>query len=674
MRVCAVGVQMGASLKRKRFFGAILMIVALIVMLLPATEAVAETSASDFVISKDGRLESYKGKDTKVTLPKEVKTIGEDAFANNEDVEEIILPDSVTKIEAYAFQGCENLRTVELGKGLTKIDDYAFAECEGLDHITIPSSVRSIGIEAFADCSRLEDITIPREVTSINTDAFARDYLLTIHSEAGSYADRFARDFYATQQNFVVKKDRLEQYKGSDVHVTVPRDVEVIGRDAFANNTTVEKITLPDSVKQIEAYAFWGCENLRTVELGKGLTRIDDYAFTNCDGLQKMTIPSNVRSIGIQAFADCNRLGDITIPPEVTSIKEDAFDRDSLLNILCEEGSYADKYAKEFYERQKDMPVYDSDPSDRVDVPDDGVYSGDMFPSGDNNQTDSDNSPSYDNPGELLGSTHVVGNQAVVLMQNSGLSVQNGAFGGQTGAGDGSGADGSSADEIPWQVAERTHYRDNSLTEESLAEDVREIGRFAYARSGLRNIMLPDGLEKIEYAAFYHCDDLNEVKLPASVTAVEAKAFAHTAWYDSFMAGSDRTEGDFLISGDVLIAYRGDSSEVTIPDGVRVIAGEAFVDHDEIQKLSIPESVQYVDKDAFLGCRPTDIEYGGVPFAELFSDMLIEEQINLAPLGAMPKTAGEGYSGPLSSRLPYTWILAGLIFTGGCVCMFRRAG
>ncbi|MCM1091068.1 MAG: leucine-rich repeat domain-containing protein [Butyrivibrio sp.] len=658
-------------MRKKRLFGALLMVMALIVMLLPAAEADAETTASDFVI-KDGKLESYKGKDTTVTIPNEtdkdkiVKVIGASAFAGNTTIEKLILPDSVTQIEAYAFDGCEKLRTVELGKGLTKIDDYAFANCEGLETMDIPSNVRSIGTEAFADCERFESITIPPEVTSIKEDAFARDYLLNIYSEGGSYAAKYAVDFYSKQRNFVVKSGKLVEYKGTDTKVTVPDEVEVIGADAFANNTTVEKITLPDSVKQIEPYAFWGCEKLRTVELGKGLTQIDDYAFTNCDGLEEMTIPSNVRSIGIQSFSDCNILKNITIPPQVTSIKDNAFDRDYLLNIRCETGSYADKYAQEFYERQKDMAVYGDVTPDKPEVPEDGVYSGDPYPSDDNAQSGNDGTQDY-NIGEILGSTKVVGNQAMVFMHNAGLPVLGGT--------DASLSETGGSVEEPWKVSERTHYRDEQYTEGSVGEDIREIGRFAYARSGLKNITLPDGLEKIEYAAFYHCDDLAAVELPESVTAVESKAFAHTAWVEDFMDGSDETEGDFLISGGVLVAYRGDSEEVTIPEGVRVIAGEAFMDHDEIRKLSVPETVQFVDDDAFIGCNPEEIEYGGVPFSELLSDLLVEEQINLSALNAAPRTVEKSSIGlpTTSTGFPIAWIAAGAMFLCGGLCILPKA-
>lgn len=507
---------------------------------------------------------------------------------------------------------------------------------------------------------------------------------------------------------FRIKSGELVEYTGTEKTVSVPKTVTSIGASAFENNIVVEKIILPDSVKQIDAYAFWGCENLKTVTLGKGLSEIGDFAFTNCDGLETMTIPSNVRSIGIQAFAYCDRFENITIPPEVTNIREDAFDGDYLLNIQCETGSYADTYAQDFYERQKNMTVYDTsgssdgNPDKPLNTPEDGVYSGADIQDG-----REDNIPDKA-AGEVLGSTKVVGNQAVVLMQGSELSVRGGGKSGGTAddnsnAGNAGAAGGENtvpeedgaASEEPWKISERSHYRDENFTQTTLAEGVREIGRFAYARSGLTGIVLPEGLESIDYAAFYHCDNLTSVELPESVTNVAAKAFAHTAWVDNFLNGNaedgglngggstgEGEQGDFLISGGVLVAYRGDAEGVTVPEGVRVIAGEAFADHPEMRRISIPDSVEYIDDDAFLGCVLEEIEYGGFTFsedtmrefadefAELFAGESAEEffetNINFGAMDAAPQATERSF--------PFTWIIAALLLAGGCVCVFQRAG
>lgn len=100
----------------------------------------------------------------------------------------------------------------------------------------------------------------------------------------------------------------------------------------------------------------------------------------------------------------------------------------------------------------------------------------------------------------------------------------------------------------------------------------------------------------IDYAAFYHCDNLDNVVLPDTVNTVGAKAFTHTGWLDDF---EENSMDDFLISGDILVAYKGNLPEVVIPDGVRVIAEEAFRNHTELKKVHLPASVTDIGNDAF---------------------------------------------------------------------------
>ena len=120
---------------------------------------------------------------------------------------------------------------------------------------------------------------------------------------------------------------------------------------------------------------------------------------------------------------------------------------------------------------------------------------------------------------------------------------------------------------------------------------------------------MPQGLEHIGYGAFYHCGQLADVALPDSVMCVEPKAFEHSLWVDSFLAGGSPEDGgesaeagDFLVTGGVLVAYRGDSKEVAVPEGVRVIAGEAFRGHTEMERVALPDSLLVIGEGAFEGC------------------------------------------------------------------------
>ena len=409
----------------------------------------------------------------------------------------------------------------------------------------------------------------------------------------------------SSASDFKIEGSKLVKYRGTDKNVSVPDTVEVIGEGAFEDNTNIELVVLPNSVRKIEKYAFWGCDNLDTVVLGKGLREIADYAFAGCKGLVQMTIPSNVKSIGIQSFGDCVNLRDVSIPSETTSIHDTAFDGCYQLTIHCEVGSVADAFAQKFYERQGEHSEYEDVPS--YTEPD--IDSGNSEPTP--TPTPEPVSPSVpDVPeGEVVGSTKVVGNRAVVFIDAASMPVfdpsyvppvsQDPVADFDTGTLDGGLPKFSIVDGIT--VADQAFYRNSTLQTLELPAGIQEIGQFAYARSSLTESYLPSGVTDICYGAFYHCDQLETVALPDTVRNVEPKAFDHTAWVDSFLSGTSG-EGDFLVSGGVLVAYRGSVRELTIPDGVRVIAAEAFLGHDEIVTVTMPESLQVIGEGAFEDC------------------------------------------------------------------------
>lgn len=60
---------------------------------------------------------------------------------------------------------------------------------------------------------------------------------------------------------------------------------------------------------------------------------------------------------------------------------------------------------------------------------------------------------------------------------------------------------------------------------------------------------------------------------------------------------------DFVIRGEVLKRYKGHDEHVVIPDGVTVIAEEAFMENEDIQSVVIPEGVETIEESAFASCE-----------------------------------------------------------------------
>ena len=398
-------------------------------------------------------------------------------------------------------------------------------------------------------------------------------------------------DAAASASDFQTQGSTLVKYRGTEERVTIPDTVEVVGESAFENNQKVQFVVIPKSVKRLDAYVFWGCNNLEEVVLGKGLTAVDEYSFAGCTGLKQITIPENIQSIDAQAFAGCVNLTDIYIPATVTGIAEDAFLNCDNVTIHADEGSVAAQFAQKLAEQKNRVPLVTAAP---VQTPT-AVSRPDTQATAEPVSTATPAPVATPVPGNVLGSTIIVGNHALVMVHPGEEKVQQGYTEPEAGQETGEEQD-ITAETENGKIPEWMYYRNQSVSAVTIPEGTTEIGRFAFSRSSLRTVTIPEGVTTIDYAAFYHCDNLDNVILPDTVNTVVAKAFTHTGWMDDF---EENSMDDFLISGDILVAYKGDLPEVVIPNGVRVIAEEAFRNHTELKKVHLPASVTDIGNDAF---------------------------------------------------------------------------
>ena len=453
---------------------------------------------------------------------------------------------------------------------------------------------------------------------------------------------------------YITGSGTLISYNGTSANVVIPSSVIEIATDAFKDNDNIRSITIPDSVRKINEYAFWDCDNLQYVTIGKGLTKIDDFVFANCMGLISVNIPSNIRSVGIYAFEDDVNLEAVTFTQYTHDIHESAFDGCYKLVIFAPEGSYAWEYAQGFYNRQKKFPVYEDLGSiDVIDITPEEEHSepgetevidetGGLDLSGaftteyevtqrpDGTYTAVATHVNTD----IYGESHVVGNAAVIFMDNSSLHVYDGSEPDTNETEEGITGNISSdtvryTSSIPKYtivddliVADKAYYQASDL-DMSLPNSIREIGQFAFSRTDVESIRLPEGVEKIDYGAFYHCDRLTDVKLPQTVMKIEPYAFAETAWLQDFLsnpgginnklnADLNASSGDFLVSGGALITYRGTGSNVTVPEGVRIIAAGCFKDNKNIESVAFPSTLLSIGEEAFSGCSSLDdVSFGG---------------------------------------------------------------
>ena len=67
-------------------------------------------------------------------------------------------------------------------------------------------------------------------------------------------------------------------------------------------------------------------------------------------------------------------------------------------------------------------------------------------------------------------------------------------------------------------------------------------------------------------------------------------------------SGESFERDGFIVNDGVLLEYRGDSTDITIPNGVIAIGSDAFRGNKRIRRVSIHGGVKHIFAEAFLGC------------------------------------------------------------------------
>ncbi|MBQ9869721.1 MAG: leucine-rich repeat protein [Ruminococcus sp.] len=114
----------------------------------------------------------------------------------------------------------------------------------------------------------------------------------------------------------------------------------------------------------------------------------------------------------------------------------------------------------------------------------------------------------------------------------------------------------------------------------TIPNSVTRIGEFAFgACSKLESAVIPTGVETITYDLFAECRGLKSVTIPSSVKSIENGAFGNCSGLTS----------------------------ITIPGNVTYIGASAFEGCTGLKSLTIPSSVETIDDYAFIDCGFTSL-------------------------------------------------------------------
>lgn len=241
-------------------------------------------------------------------------------FRNVSKLNTVIMPSYLTTTGRGTFMDSP-LSSITLPKNLTSIGNNAFNGCSGLRDISIPSGVTSIGDGAFKGCG-LKEFTLPKQVTEITDEMFFNCSLQHI----------YLHDGLKSIGNYAFAISALKE-------INIPNSVAYIGDNCFQGCGGLEEVViLSDQITEIPNEAFADCNALHTIKLPANLERIGERAFIGTWRLgtkEGLTIPSKVREIGAEAFyKSLFDAVDIVLPASLTNIYS-AFEGSGARVIHC---------------------------------------------------------------------------------------------------------------------------------------------------------------------------------------------------------------------------------------------------------------------------------------------------------------------------------------------------
>ena len=201
--------------------------------------------------------------------------IGDKAFYQQTNLQQVQLSSELRHVGNYAFYGCEGLTEMNLPAGVTWIGSAAFDGCMSLNSIWNLHQLETLGDQAFAHCSAHISVTVPRTLTKIRDNMFA-------HSGA-----------------------RLDSENYVYIHITIPDTITEIGKYAFYGCVT-DSIVLPASVETVGEGGL-ATSTIERVEVRNGNLRLTLYTFGS--GSIGFPIPQIIAApYNSQALADAQEL------------------------------------------------------------------------------------------------------------------------------------------------------------------------------------------------------------------------------------------------------------------------------------------------------------------------------------------------------------------------------
>lgn len=459
------------------------------------------------------------GLDGEITIPDGVRIIPLNTFAGTR-VKVVNVPSSVVTIGEHAFNRPNTSGT------------YFINYIEEVNFLPVPEGETpeplTIGKEAFYNTDIVE-ITLPARLSEFDISIFTNCYdLEKVHFEVDE--DNPGR--YTSDDGIVFTDDGATLYFcpiGRTEPYKVPAGVTTIGERAFYDSN-ITGITIPGNVRVIGVEAFARCSALISLVFEGGARdpalTIEESAFYNCSSLSSVSLPANLKNLGQYAFGGISALTKVTVNA-AESIGE--------LNYSTGAFSSTDGVS---YVRTL---VIGPDVSD-FDI--NGVF-------GSVNLTTVEVDPANKNFAEK---DDVLFNKDFTRI----VYYPNGKMGDYV------------LPETVVEIGAGVFSGKGNLSKITIGSNITTIAEGAFMESSITEVIFSkeasDTSLTIGKRAFYDCDKLTAVDLPARTVSIGGEAFANCSALTSF----------------------------TVPEGVTSVGNAAFALNSRLTSVSLPSTLESI--------------------------------------------------------------------------------
>lgn len=231
--------------------------------------------------------------------------IGECAF---EGVQAEYTLRDIISIGRNAFRRT-NFRGVSFGKSLTYLGDGAFAECEDLEEVTLPSSLKEIGTSPFSSSFNLVTATVPQN--ALSALPYTIQYLTILDETIEKTCSHILnlKCLYLDKDIKTIGEDVFKDCKFlKDVYYygTIEDWCGIQFANEYANPMAYASHIFMNVSNQTGMVEFG--DELTSLEIPDSISTIGQYQFYGFDSITSAVLPSNLSNVSTQAFKECSCL------------------------------------------------------------------------------------------------------------------------------------------------------------------------------------------------------------------------------------------------------------------------------------------------------------------------------------------------------------------------------